>query len=63
MSTNELTSYLKKAFEYKNIKDYKKAIDYFYKALAIDNESMEIMHELAFLYSKICKYDRAANFY
>ena len=60
---NDLTEYLKKAFEYKNNGDYKKSIDYFYKALALDNESSEIMAELAFLYSKLCQYDRAISFY
>lgn len=60
---NDLTEYLKKAFKYKNNGDYKKSIDYFYKALAIDNQSSEIMAELACLYSKLCQYDRAISFY
>ena len=59
----DLTEYLKKAFEFKNNGDYKKSIDYFYKALALDNESAEIMTELAILYSKLCQYDRAISFY
>ena len=50
MAMNDLKEYLKSAFEYKNNAEYKKSIDYFYKALAIDNESSEIMAELAFLY-------------
>ena len=60
---DDLKEYLKKAFEYKNNGDYKKSIDYFYKALTIDNESSEIMLELAYLYSKLCQYDRAVSFY
>lgn len=63
MNTNGLTEYLKTAFEYKNNGDYKKAIDYFYKALAIDEDSSEIMTELAFLYCKLFQYDRAVSYY
>ena len=63
MVSSELTEYLKTAFEYKNKCDYKQSIDYFYKALAIDNESTEIMKELASLYSKLCRYDRSISFY
>jgi len=60
---DSLTDYIKKAFEYKNVGDYKKAMDYFYKALAIDNESSEILKELALLYSLLCQYDRAKALY
>lgn len=63
MSSNDLTEYIKKAFENKNDCNYKEAIDYFYKALAIDNDSCEIMCELAFLYEKLHQYDRAISFY
>jgi tetratricopeptide (TPR) repeat protein len=63
MNTNNLTEFLKTAFEYKNNGDYKNSIDYFYKALAIDNESSEIMSELALLYTKLNQYDRALSFY
>ena len=48
---DSLTDYIKKAFEYKENGDYKSAIDYFYKALALENDSSEILKELAFLYS------------
>ncbi len=60
---SDLNEFLKKAFEYKNNGEYKKAIDFFYKALALDNKSCEIMFELAQMYSKLCKYDRALSFY
>lgn len=63
MGVNELTEHLKIAFEYKNNGDYKQSIDHFYKALAIDTESTEIMSELASLYSKLCRYDRSISFY
>ena len=61
MNGNELTEYIKTAFEYKNSGNLKEAIDYFYKALAIDEESIEIMYELALLYEKLCRYDRSIS--
>ncbi len=61
--SNNITEYLKTAFEYKDKGDYKESIDYFYKALALDNESAEIMYELAVLYTNLCQYDRAYSFY
>lgn len=58
-----ITDYIKEAFAYKNSGEYKKAIDYFYKALAIDNESSEILLELANLYTLLFQYDRAIGLY
>ena len=63
MNRENLTDFIKKGFNYKDIGDYKTAIDFFYKALAIDNSSVEIMGELALLYSNLCQYDRASSFY
>lgn len=60
---DSLTENIKKAFEFKNAGDYKNAMDYFYKALAVENNSVEIMNELASLYSKLCQYDRAVSLY
>lgn len=60
---DSLTGYIKKAFEYKNAGDYKNAMDFFYKALAVENNSVEIMNELATLYSQLCQYDRAISLY
>ena len=62
METEEITEYIRKAFEYKEIKNYKKAVDYFYKALTMDNNSSEIMCELAFLYEQLKKPDRAIEY-
>ena len=58
-----LTEYIKKAFEYKELGDYKCAIDFFYKALTLDANSSEIMTELAELYSLLSQDDRALSFY
>ena len=63
MPDNDLTQYLKTAFNYKKSGEYKKSMDFFYKALAIDNQSIEIMHELAVLYKKLCLWNRAIGFY
>ncbi len=60
---NDIREYLKKAFELKAEGLYKEALDYLYKAFAIDNSSIEIMSELAFLYTKLKQYERASNFY
>ncbi len=63
MNNENLTEYIKKGFSYKDVGDYKSAIDYFYKALAVDNTSTEIMNELASLYTMLCQHDRAISFY
>ena len=59
---DNLTENIKKAFDYKNEGQYKEAIDYFYKAFTVDNDSVEIMNELAHLYSKLNQIDRAIDF-
>ena len=60
---SNITQYLKTAFEYKNNGSYKEAIDFFYKALALDNESNEILCELAHLYEKLYQNERAIELY
>ncbi len=63
MEQLSVTEYIKKAFELKNEGNYKQAIELFYKALTIDNESSEIMCEIAGLYSKLKNHDRAIEYY
>lgn len=58
-----VTEYIKKAFEFKASGNYKQAIELFYKALTLDNESSEIMSEIAGLYFKINNTDRAIEYY
>ena len=60
---DNLNDYIKEAFDSKNKGDYKKAIDYFYKALALENDSSEIMFELAQLYFLLSQNDRALSLY
>ena len=62
MATEEITDYIRSAFEYKELKNYKKAVDYFYKALTMDSNSSEIMCELAFLYEKLNNVDSLIYF-
>lgn len=58
-----VTEYIKKAFDCKASCNYKQAIEFFYKALTLDNESSEIMNEIAGLYFKINNTDRAIEYY
>lgn len=63
MESSSVTEYIKKAFEYKNSGNYKQAIEFLYKALAIDNESSEILNEIANLYFTINNPERAIEYY
>ena len=58
----ELNQYIKEAFEHKNRGSLKEAINYFYKALTVDNDSVEIMKELSLLYSQLNQNERAISF-
>ncbi len=58
-----ITEYLKQAFKYKNDGAYKEALDFFYKALAIENESSEILFELAQIYNYLGKPERSLELY
>ncbi len=58
-----ITEYLKQAFNYKNEGNYKEALDFFYKALAIENESSEILFELAQIYNHLGKPERSLELY
>ncbi len=60
---DNITDYLKTAFKYKEEGEYKKSLDFFYKALALENDSVEIISELAYIYSELCQYDRALSLY
>ena len=55
---------IKKAFEFKSQKKYKKAIETFYKVLEYqnnDNDSIEILYQLGELYLLLENYDRALD--
>lgn len=63
MKESSVTEYIKKAFEYKASGNYKQAIELLYKALNVDNESSEILNEIAGLYFKINNPERAIEYY
>ena len=63
MASENITDFIKEAFKAKDSGDYKVAIDYFYKALALDCESSEILLELAGLYVLLFQNDRAIDLY
>ncbi len=63
MKDLSVTEYIKKAFEYKIAGNYKQAIEFFYKALNADNESSEVLSEIASLYYKMNNTERAIDYY
>lgn len=63
MTENNLTQYVKRAFEYKAAGNFKQAIENLYKALEIDPESSEILAEIAGLYFELSNTDKAIRYY
>ena len=63
MSERDLTSYIKRAFEYKAAGNFKQAIENLYKALELDPDSSEILSEIAGLYFELSNTDKAIRYY
>lgn len=59
MTNTEIVDYIKKSFELKNQGFYKPAIEMLYKALAIDGDNLEILAQLAHLYTLLGNFERA----
>lgn len=59
MKDTQILDYIKKSFELKNQGFYKPAIEMLFKALAVDNENLEILVQLAYLYKLLDNYERA----
>lgn len=59
MDNKEILTYIKKSFELKEQGFYKPAIEMLYKALALDNENLEILVQLAYLYKILGNFERA----
>lgn len=62
MKDSQILDYIKKSFELKNQGFYKPAIEMLFKALAIDNENLEILVQLAYLYKLLDNYERATYY-
>lgn len=62
MKDNQILDYIKKSFELKNQGFYKPAIEMLFKALALDNENLEILVQLAYLYRLLDNYERAVYY-
>lgn len=62
MNDTEILDYIKKSFELKNQGFYKPAIEMLYKALAIDNNNIEILAQLAHIYKLLGNFSRAIHY-
>lgn len=62
MKDTQILDYIKKSFELKNQGFYKPAIEMLFKALALDNENLEILVQLAYLYRLLENYERAVYY-
>lgn len=58
----EIIMYIKRAFELKNQKCYKQAIEMLYKAIALEPDNVEIMFQLGELYYLLENYSRAIQY-
>jgi tetratricopeptide (TPR) repeat protein len=59
---NEVLEFIKNSFELKNQGYYKPAIEMLYKALAIENDNVEILAQLAQLYNLLDNKQRALHY-
>ena len=62
MENNESIEYIKQAFELKEQKYYKPAIEMLYKALEIENDNPEILYQTGELYFLLNDYERALKY-
>lgn len=62
MKDTQILDYIKKSFELKNQGFYKPAIEMLFKALALDNENLEILVQLAYLYRLLDNFERAVYY-
>lgn len=60
--SEEILDYIKSSFELKNQGYYKPAIEMLYKALAIENDNIEILAQLAQLYNLLDNKQRALHY-
>lgn len=62
MENTQSLQYIKQAFELKDKKFYKPAIEMLYKALEIENDNIEILFQIGELYFLINNYARAIDY-
>lgn len=62
MENTQSIEYIKQAFELKESKNYKPAIEMLYKALEIENDNVEILCQIAELYVLLNNYQRALQY-
>ncbi len=62
MENNQSLQYIKQAFELKEQKYFKPAIEMLYKALELEGENIEILFQIGELYFLINNYSRALQY-
>lgn len=62
MEDTQAIEYIKQAFELKESKNYKPAIEMLYKALEIENDNVEILFQIGELYFLLNNYSRAMQY-
>lgn len=62
MEKTECIDYIKQAFELKEAKNYKYAIEMLYKALELENDNVEILSQIGELYFLMNNYSRAIQY-
>ena len=62
MGKTECIDYIKQAFELKESKNYKYAIEMLYKALELENDNIEILSQIGELYFLLNNYSRAVQY-
>lgn len=62
MEDTQVIEYIKQAFELKESKNYKPAIEMLYKALEIENDNVEILFQIGELYFLLNNYSRALQY-
>ena len=62
MENSQSIEYIKQAFELRESKNYKPAIEMLYKALEIENDNVEILSQIGELYLLLNNYQRAMQY-
>lgn len=62
MENTQVIEYIKQAFELKESKNYKPAIEMLFKALEIENDNVEILYQIGELYFLLNNYSRAMQY-